>query len=240
MLPPVPSELTDFAIGSASWMTGLRTPAALVAGSAMSGLNAYSSGVSIDFESDTFPQVVAKRSIGVLLVTSFILEMMVIFVATVTSTKLLGNVDSANKINTMARSSVGLMHRELEFEYVIIRFGFLQGLLHWLCSVGLTLLLPHFEKSRPAPERAIARFYANAVFTLAVCSIPFYNKHLSFYGNYVALAGRFCTITMQRVFNSSFPKPFTFVSFFAGLWTCKSLFEAFRADFLEFKKAKSS
>lgn len=231
MLPSLPSsELADFASGSASWMTGLRTPAALVAGSALSGLNAYSKEVTLDFENDTVPQLLAKRSIGILLVTAFIFEISVIFVATVTSTKLLANADAPRALNTLAKSSVGLMHRELEFEYVIIRFGFLQGLLHWLGSVGLKLLLPAFDKSKPTPERAIARFYSRAFLTLAVASVAFYNKHLSFYGSYVALAWRFATISVQRVFEGMSKNPISWLWAAVFFWTLRALFDALRAD----------
>ena len=50
---------------------------------------------------------------------------------------LLTHGPSVHGFNPMAHSATQLLHRELEFEYCLIRAGFFQGLLNWLFAIGL-------------------------------------------------------------------------------------------------------
>ena len=63
-------------------------------------------------------------------------------------------------------SPMGFLHKNLPFEFLISRFSFLQGLLHWIAGVALTLLSngPDASISRrwPQPRPLIAAISARS------------------------------------------------------------------------------
>ena len=83
----------------------------------------------------TFQTHTLAHTASVLLSLSFAFEIVVVFVATVTGTMLLsGGQRLVHPFDPFAISATHLLHRELEFEYILIRAGFFQGLLNWLIA----------------------------------------------------------------------------------------------------------
>lgn len=76
---------------------------------------------------------------------------------------------------------LGLLHHHHEFEYLSIQIGFLQGLLNWLASVALELLVP--KNSETLSARRMNRFMASCLATLIFWILAFFNHHLSFYSD---------------------------------------------------------
>lgn len=225
------SVVHDYSAAAATWMNGMRTPAALVAGSALSSL----SDTTVDYDFDKRSVRYLKHAMRFALLTSFMLELVVIFIATVTATKLLGNADLPSPTDCVAASAVGLMHREFEFEYVALRFCFLQGLLNWLAGVAVKFSLPAMDEKKPEPERALAKLYSRAVVTMVLFMLAFYQRHLAFYGNYLSMMHRLLILGASKMLLPIRPTSSLMLLALAG--TFQTLVTAVRAD-LRYKVPK--
>lgn len=201
--------ITDQASSAAGWMSNIVTPAALVGGAAIASFFELRESLSPAARDAQWVKLL-KPLTTLLLLAAFSCEMMSIFVCTVTGTMLLGNADKkSNILNTFSKSPIGMLQRELELEYLTARIGFFQGILNWLTAIAIQLTLPGYtrdefeEMSDAAKVAALSalRFHrasASAMGTLVLMIIAFYNKHLSFYGNYASMIGRFFDLTVQR------------------------------------------
>jgi hypothetical protein len=141
-------EPVDQSVQAYEWMTNIATAAALVAGASLASL--FDHGLHVDLAKCKMiggPRVARlahhlRMFSSVLLSLSFAFEIVVVFVATVTGTMLLsGGQRLVHPFDPFAISATHLLHRELEFEYILIRAGFFQGLLNWLIAIGFRFLV---------------------------------------------------------------------------------------------------
>lgn len=124
------------------WTAGLGAPAALVAGAVLVTLSESRQDLTPRKKDRNWVRVV-KQLTRFLLLSSFALEVVSIFVSTVTGSVLLSHGEVATAAKAIGYTSpLGLLYHHHEFEYLTIQMGFLQGLIHWLGAVGLELMVP--------------------------------------------------------------------------------------------------
>eukprot|EP00978_Attheya_sp_CCMP212_P026309 scaffold86284_cov30-Attheya_sp.AAC.2 len=136
------NELANAAYG---WMTGLGAPAALIAGAVVATVyEVNSSGSMATSASDPTWVRWAKKWNQILLSTAFAMEVICIFVVTVTGTMLSSFADRPHNTVTVmgAKSAMGFLKENFEFEYLTCRITFLQGLLNWLAAIALEHAIP--------------------------------------------------------------------------------------------------
>ena len=129
--------LEDMRYASWEWMANMGAPSALVGGAALASFFDLRDDLNVDPNVDRPWVQFSKKIVSVLLLTSFAMEITCVFVTQVTGTLLQGTA-----INGLATSSIDLMTRELEFEYLASRICFFQGLLNWLAGISLHQILP--------------------------------------------------------------------------------------------------
>jgi hypothetical protein len=146
----------------------------------------------------------AKQMCRFLLLTSFGLEVVSIFVSTVTGSSLLSHGPQTVVANAVGYTSpLGLLRHHHEFEYLTIEIGFLQGLFHWLGAVALEILIP--KKNERLSARKMNGFMASCLFTLCLWILAFYNNHIPFYGDYGDMLRRYAFIFYRRFFGTFRP-----------------------------------
>jgi len=180
------------------WTANLGAPAALVAGAVLVTLTETRE----DFaprKLDAHWVRVCKQVTRFLLLSSFALEVVSIFVSTMTGSVLLGHgpQEVAKKV-VGYKAPLALLHHHHEFEYLTIQLGFLQGLLHWLAAVGLEVFLPKRGDTKSA--RRMNNFMASCLLSLIFWIMAFYNHHLSFYSDYAHMVKRYFILFAGRYF----------------------------------------
>ena len=105
--------------------------------------------------------------------SSFALEVVSIFVSTVTGTVLLSHGAQVTKKMVGYVAPLELLHHHHEFEYLTIQIGFLQGLFNWLIAVALQQIIPKKEKETKSAQR-MNKCMAGIV-TLCIWIQAFYN-----------------------------------------------------------------
>ena len=216
------SSLTDQMIPAYEWTVNIATAGALVAGASLASL--FDHGLHIDLVgADGTPRRMLhhlRMLSSVILALSFAFEICVVFAATVTGTLLLSggkHGNSRHSFDPIASSPMDLMQRELEFQYILIRAGFFQGLLNWLVAIGLRFFV---SLMTPPDDVAVDRIDSIVgaqdtellarkraclglglmltLFSLVTMMLAFYNYHLSYYNNYAAMLQRLGILTWQR------------------------------------------
>jgi len=213
-------DSTSTAFDAWEWTAVLGAPAALVAGAVLVTLSETRQGMAPKRTDKKWIRT-SKQITRFLLMSSFALEVVSIFVSTVTGTVLLSHGEGANIGYTCP---LGLLRHHHEFEYLTICVTFLQGLFHWLAAVALELIVPNEGEGISA--RRMNACLASCLTTLSLWILAFYNNHLSFYGDYFGMVRR-----IMYLFGKSFlwvwpPRPLAFLyvpSF------CVSLVLAWRA-----------
>eukprot|EP00746_Dinoflagellata_sp_MGD_P099415 gnl/MRDRNA2_/MRDRNA2_40431_c0_seq1.p1 gnl/MRDRNA2_/MRDRNA2_40431_c0~~gnl/MRDRNA2_/MRDRNA2_40431_c0_seq1.p1 ORF type:complete len:232 (+),score=30.35 gnl/MRDRNA2_/MRDRNA2_40431_c0_seq1:40-735(+) len=139
---------TDQSSNAYQWMTDKQTPAALVGGAAIASFFELKNHLKPELGDSKLVRL-TKSMVVLFLLASFACEISCVYVCTVTSTMLLGNANRHGNVtlNTFDSSPIGMLHRELEFEYLSIRIGFFQGILNWLVAMGLQMTLPLFNRA---------------------------------------------------------------------------------------------
>ena len=188
-----------------SWLSDVENPAALVGGAALANFFEVYESTKID-TSDVAWKVLLKIATSFLLVSSFVLELLVIFITAVTATYLLGYTSKQRVIN---KTPMGLLHDNFKFEYVAIRFCFFQGLLHWLGAIALQVVLlslGEHEVGMPLlGEHRMQLGIAFGMFGVIIMVLAFHNGHLTFYKNYVHMAQGLVSLTIQRYYTGQWP-----------------------------------
>lgn len=177
-----------------------------------------------------------KKAIVVLFLSAFALEMTCIFVTTVTGTLLQGSA-----VNGMATSSIALMQRELEFEYLASRVTFFQGLLNWLAAVSLHQILPS-EGTQGKPfssftekektRRRQQLMTSSGMTAMGLMMLAFYNGHMAAgaYKNYGHMLVRLVALTFSRYFGVWPPRPIPLVALVPITAAVANGFRAFRGE----------
>ena len=210
--------MMDQSVQAYEWTVNIATAAALVAGASLATVFDY--GLQNDLANHGGRKATVLHQIrmfsSVVLTLAFALEIVVVFTATVTGTMLLSGGRAFHAFDPIAYSATQLMHRELEFEYCLIRAGFFQGLLNWLFAIGLRFLITALmmpddsavdinDKLGGADTPLLARkqlwFGLGLMFTmfgLVSMMLAFYNFHLSYYPNYASMLRRLGQLAWQR------------------------------------------
>ena len=218
------TSANELALLAADWCVYLGAPAALVAGSTVVTLYQNVRQGALDvFEDDTPYVAFAKKVTNVLLVCAFGLQIVSIFVTSVTATVLMTRdfTDVPLKFGTAIISTpLGFLRTYFEFEYLTSRICFLQGLTSWLAGVALEHAIPRANEGRAGRE--MDQFVASALGALLVLLLSFYNAHLTHYDNYLQMLWRWGVLFVRRYVSIRRPLAFLYlplmgVSVFAGM-----------------------
>jgi hypothetical protein len=193
--------------GASNWLNNLGAPSALVAGAVVATLyENIHSGDLVASETDGYWVQVGKKVTHLLLLSAFALEVVAIFVTTVTGTMLLSaRPDVIHPTVESLSSPLEFLRENYEFEYLTARISFSQGLLNWLAAIALTHVLPapqspDEDSTHHASVVAFNKFVALSIMTVIVVMLSFYNNHMTFYKNYLDMLGRYVHITIQIYF----------------------------------------
>ena len=193
------------------WCSNLGAPAALVAGAVLATLSQTRGDLA---PSSSDPQWVrfSKKLCRALLLSSFAMEIVCIFVTTVTGTMLLSHGDSPAGMHAGIHyhSAMGFLNHNHEFEYLTSRVTFLQGLLHWLAAVALDVVIP--KDGEGAAAKKMNHFISSSLVALILMILSFYNGHMTFYSNYFQMLLRYTVVFMKRYFWRWPPRPMSFLS----------------------------
>jgi len=160
---------------------------------------------------------VVKQSYRFLLLSSFALEVVSIFVSTVIGSVLLGHGDvtaAAAAAKGAAKavgytSPLGLLRHHHEFEYLTIQITFLQGLFNWLAAVAMEIIIPKEDEGVSA--KRMNAFMASCLGSLILWILAFNNHHLNFYSNYMGMIARYGVLFVRRFFGAWPPRPMMFL-----------------------------
>lgn len=179
---------------------------------------------------DTNMVIFLKRMCGFLLLSAFALQVVSIFVTTITGTMLLTLADrspSEIAIKTASMSSLGFLRENFEFEYLTSRITFLQGLINWLASIAIEFVIPKENKSVSKQKRDKA---AGAILTTTILMIfSFYNGHANFYKNYFDMLCTWGKLLIKKYFVSKPLQVLPLLIVPGVFYSSYLLFEAFTA-----------
>ena len=139
-----------------------------------------------------------KRLTRVLLLSAFDLEVLSIFVTTVTGTMFMSRtLDFMDEIVPVTEDTtpLQLLRDNFEFEYLTARITFLQGLLNWIAAIALGHIVPSGENK---DARTMNKFIGGALFTSIVVMLSFYNRHMTFYKNYGHMLARWVGVLAKQ------------------------------------------
>jgi hypothetical protein len=213
-------DSTSTAFDAWEWTANLGAPAALVAGAVLVTLNDNRADMDMAPRRQDKKRIrLLKQTCRFLLLSSFALEVVSIFVSTVTGSVLLSHGEQLTKSAVVGYSSpLGLLHHHHEFEYLTIRIAFLQGLFHWLAAVAMEVMVP--KEGENVSARRMHAFMASCLVSLILWILAFYNHHLSFYGNYGGMLKRYFVLFAIKFFGDWPPRPMTWLygpSFIASI-----------------------
>ena len=202
---------SDMSFQAYDWTVNIGTPATLVAGAALATLleGGLSEGLRLRRDDKIWVRK-AKKLCLLMLVLAFSTEICVVFMSTVMGTVLLtgGRADlSAGgsrwaAFDPVADSPMGLLQREMEFEYLAIGVGFVQGLLNWLVAIGLRFVVQRAadDGRDDIDEESRYLFLGMALSTVALVLflLSFYNQHLDVRGNYFTTVSRLAVLFCHK------------------------------------------
>jgi hypothetical protein len=201
--------VTDELVTAAyDWCINLGAPAALVAGAVVATLyeNVRGGGMDVEKDDSQYGRF-AKKLTNMLLLSAFALQIISIFVTTVTGTMLLSRDFSNLKVTST--TALGFLREHFEFEYLTSRLSFLQGLLNWVAGIALEYSIPRKGMGRVSVN--MDRFVTFSLATLAFFLLSFYNGHMTFYDNYFQMLSRWCQVFVKRYFISWRPMMILYV-----------------------------
>jgi hypothetical protein len=191
-------DVNEFTDEAYDWCVNLGSPAALIAGAVIAILYENARGGQLELRrGDSRYVKFAKKMTSTLLLSAFALEIIAIFVTTVTGTMMRSTDFSSTR--SKAHNALEFMRENFEFEYLTAQLSFLQGLLNWLAAVAVEFTIPSETEGRVAPK--MDQFVAAALATLILMLISFYNKHLNFYDNYFKMMTRWMYVSAHKFFN---------------------------------------
>jgi len=200
----------EIASNAFEWCANLGAPAALVGGAVLATLAETREDMA-PRKSDTPLTRLKKKIARFLLLSAFALEIVSIFVTTVTGTMLLAQGDrpTGTQAGVEYHSPMGFLRHNHEFEYLTARITFLQGLFHWLLATAMEVLLP--KKGEGETAERMNRFIGYSLVTIILLMLSFYNAHMTFYHNYFHMISVYCKVLWHRFFWRWPPR---FMSFF--------------------------
>mmetsp|Transcript_24343 Transcript_24343/g.36301 ORF Transcript_24343/g.36301 Transcript_24343/m.36301 type:complete len:275 (+) Transcript_24343:138-962(+) len=179
-------DSTSMATEAWDWTANLGAPAALVAGAVIATLYETRENFAPKKNESKWVRI-AKQSCRFLLLSSFALETLSIFVGTVTGNVLLGHGEQIAAKAIGYTSPLALLKHHHEINYLTIQICFLQGLFNWLGAVAIDLLIPKEGETKSA--RKMNQCMATTLVTISFWITAFYNYHLNFYDDYAQMHG---------------------------------------------------
>jgi hypothetical protein len=198
-------EVSDIIMGAYDWNMNMGGPSALVAGAVVATL--YENMSSGDLEinkTDARWVKITKRTTRFLLLSAFALEVLCLFVTTVTGSMLLSRplpVLAALSRITDHTTPLSFLQDNFEFEYLSARVTFLQGILNWITAIGLSHLIPSSGSKWP---KKMNKFIASLLLSTTFLMLSFYNTHMTFYKSYWQMLIRWIHVLGIR-FVTQFP-----------------------------------
>lgn len=216
----------EFSATAWEWSANLGAPAALVGGAVLATLAETRTDMAPK-RSDSRLRRAGKISCRFLLLSAFALEIISIFVTTVTGTMLLSHGDRSAGVHAgeLYHSPMGFLKHNHEFEYLTSRITFLQGLFHWLAAVAIDAAIPKEGEGESAKNMNL--FIASSLVTLILFMVSFYNDHLTFYNNYFTMLAKYSHTFFVKFFLHWPPRPMFFLFFPAFVSTCVLGYRAF-------------
>jgi hypothetical protein len=187
----------SMAFSAWEWISNMGAPAALIGGAVLVTLSETREALS-PRKNDVKWIRLAKLSMRYLLLSSFALEVVCIFVGTITGSVLLGHGPQAAAKMAGYQSPLQLLHHHHELEYLTTQICFLQGLFNWLGAVAIEMILPRPTETRTA--RRMNKCLAGWLVSFMIWMLAFYNNHLSFYSDYLSMLRRFVALFLQDYF----------------------------------------
>eukprot|EP00527_Entomoneis_sp_CCMP2396_P005454 CAMPEP_0198139670 /NCGR_PEP_ID=MMETSP1443-20131203/2932_1 /TAXON_ID=186043 /ORGANISM="Entomoneis sp., Strain CCMP2396" /LENGTH=268 /DNA_ID=CAMNT_0043801869 /DNA_START=249 /DNA_END=1055 /DNA_ORIENTATION=- len=207
----VNAEVSDIVVSAYDWCINLGAPSALVAGAVIATIyESIGSGALEVRKSDSKITRAMKRVTRVLLLSAFALEVMAIFVTTVTGTMLLSRtLDYMDEIVpvTAETTPLAFLRSNFEFEYLTARIAFLQGLINWVIAIGLAHIIPDANQG----TRKMNKFIGSSLFTVVLIMLAFYNGHMTFYDNYFGMLIHWFEVTAKRYIWHYPPRPMVYL-----------------------------
>lgn len=199
----------ELAAAAMEWCANLGAPAALVAGAVLATLSEEREALKAH-RSDGVWVSRGKRLVLLLLLAAFACEIFSIFATTVTGTMLLSLGDRlAREASEEAKSPMGYMHLNHEFEYLTARITFLQGLLNWLGAISLSYAIPRHDQG--PTTRKMNQFISVSLASLCLLMLSFINSHINFYANYLSMIKRYATVVWLDYIWCSPTRPMVFL-----------------------------
>lgn len=220
--------------GSYDWTVNYGAPAALVAGAVIGTIYEKKNSDSL-VQKATDPKWVGhcKRLTYFLLMAAFSLEVISIFVTTVTGTMLLSATETTlGSLDTTMTSSLVFLKKNFEFEYLTSRVSFLQGLISWITAIAIDFAIPNDGEN--ATVRNMNKAVSGFLGTSILMMISFYNGHMTFYNNYFEMLSRWAVVTWKRFIWTRPIRPMAFLFVPAILYTmyltCVALFSDYSEE----------
>lgn len=175
------------------WCANYAAPASLVAGAVIASL------YDVENDPSMAPRVadrrrvrVAKKGVRLMLISAFTLEILAVFITTITGTMLLSDGSAAAAATPMAMLKV-----TFELEYLACRVCFLQGLVNWLGAIALQHAIP--KAGETTSTRRINNFVSSSLCTLIILMAAIYNDHTE-YQNYLQMLRRLAFLVAARFY----------------------------------------
>lgn len=162
--PPI-AALSDFSSAGAGFFLNMRTPAALLAASALKDAFVFTGVSEADSRFSSRKWRTLFNTYTLLMVFCFGAELMTVFMGTASGIRLM-----AGQFNPMAESAIAMLVREFEWEYVATRCQFICGLLAYILAQSLRVSKELHE--RPLLARAATCFLLFAGLECAAPSPP--------------------------------------------------------------------
>lgn len=242
---PCPATATSLNSGAAlnsdglplafEWCANLGAPAALVAGAVLATASEHRHRL-VSRKSDERWVRHVKNWCRFLLLSSFTLEIFSIFVTTVTATLLL-KTDFASEVGPY-RTAMDLLLFNFDYEVLVARASFVQGLFGWLAAVALEHLIPNERES--AAARKFNLFLFSWMVLVISAMVGFFNNSLGpgLKANFAGMYWEWIVATVRRWLWRWPPRPISLVVLPAFGSTCVLGWQAFNAPLTDHDEKK--
>ena len=126
-------------------------------------------------------------------------------------------------------SPMGFLHKNLPFEFLISRFSFLQGLLHWIAGVAL-MYIGNAPGAGGKATTWMRYFIGTSLLSTLLLMISFLNKHMNFYVSYFHMIADFHVKFFQQYFLCTPVRPMAWLALGVYLSSCYCLGMAIHAE----------
>ena len=184
-------SVVDYTDAAITYFDGIRTPSALIAGSALAALFSLASEARKSGENQHRQTALENNvviSYHILALVSFLLSLNVVVTATAS-----GNLLMLGEVNGKATSLYHFLMREMEYDFVLARWSFFTGMFSFLgCMVSRCLI--EFDLLKKERIRSAAMIVVS-ISALFFNLLSFTNERLVSHTNMLAM-----TIDVSRLF----------------------------------------